>query len=135
MTFSLEQLKAAHAKVKTGADFPKYIQEIKSLGLLTYEYDVRTGATIYFGTNGHTVNAVGWYSEPITVQAEKNAAVVADAIRRHQQGGSNFLTFCREVAAAGVASWQIDTRNMLCRYLDLNGNELVTEPIPDEAAC
>jgi uncharacterized protein YbcV (DUF1398 family) len=30
--FTLEQIKQAHSKVKSGADFPKYIQEIKILG-------------------------------------------------------------------------------------------------------
>lgn len=29
--FTVEQIKAAHAKVKSGADFPGYITEIKSL--------------------------------------------------------------------------------------------------------
>ncbi len=30
--FTAQQM-AAHAKVKTGADFPAYVQEIKQLGL------------------------------------------------------------------------------------------------------
>ena len=31
--FTVEQIKAAHSKVKSGADFPSYIKEIKSLGV------------------------------------------------------------------------------------------------------
>jgi hypothetical protein len=31
--FTIEQIKQAHNKVKSGADFPKYIQEIKKLGM------------------------------------------------------------------------------------------------------
>jgi uncharacterized protein YbcV (DUF1398 family) len=131
MKFTLEQLKAAHVKVKTGADFPKYIHEIKALGLIIYEYEVSTGATIYFGADDYTVRSEGWYSEPITIHHTGNAVAVEESIRKHQQGGSDFLTFCREVAAAGVASWQIDTPNMVCRYRDLEGNELVAEPIPE----
>jgi hypothetical protein len=30
---TIEQIKQAHNKVKSGADFPKYIQEIKKLGV------------------------------------------------------------------------------------------------------
>ncbi|MET0462568.1 MAG: DUF1398 family protein [Chitinophagaceae bacterium] len=131
MKFTLEQLKAAHSKVKSGADFPGYIQEIKKLGLVSYEYDVRTGATNYIGSGGHEVRSGGWYNEPITINFIVNAEAVKESIRKHQQGSSDFLTFCREVASSGVATWQIDIPAMLCRYIDLNGNELVAEPIPD----
>lgn len=30
--FTVEQIETAHAKVKSGADFPNYIKEIKELG-------------------------------------------------------------------------------------------------------
>jgi len=35
--FAVEQIEAAHFNVKSGADFPKYIQEIKSLGVTSFE--------------------------------------------------------------------------------------------------
>ncbi|MGB4398918.1 MAG: DUF1398 family protein [Daejeonella sp.] len=35
--FTAEQIKAAHSKVKSGADFPAYIQDIKALGVTGYE--------------------------------------------------------------------------------------------------
>lgn len=31
--FTAEQLKAAHSQVKSGADFPAYIQDIRKLGV------------------------------------------------------------------------------------------------------
>lgn len=31
--FTVEQIKTAHSKVKSGADFPAYIQDIKKLGV------------------------------------------------------------------------------------------------------
>jgi hypothetical protein len=31
--FAVEQIKTAHSKVKSGADFPAYIQDIKKLGV------------------------------------------------------------------------------------------------------
>lgn len=31
--FTVEQIETAHDKVKTGADFPNYIQEIKQMGV------------------------------------------------------------------------------------------------------
>jgi uncharacterized protein YbcV (DUF1398 family) len=35
--FTLEQIDEAHAQVKSGADFPNYIQEIKKLGVTAYK--------------------------------------------------------------------------------------------------
>lgn len=35
--FTVEQIEQAHGKVKSGADFPKYIQEIKALGVTSFE--------------------------------------------------------------------------------------------------
>jgi hypothetical protein len=34
--FTVEQIKASHSKVKSGADFPSYIEEIKVLGVTHY---------------------------------------------------------------------------------------------------
>ncbi|MDT3404233.1 DUF1398 family protein [Mucilaginibacter terrae] len=50
--------------------------------------------------------------------------------RIHQQGQTDFATFCQQAADAGVEKWVIDTQAMLCTYYDLQGNALVAEPIP-----
>jgi len=34
--FTVEQIDKAHEKVKSGADFPNYIQEIKQMGVTAY---------------------------------------------------------------------------------------------------
>lgn len=35
--FTVEQIEEVHEKVKSGADFPKYIQEIKQIGVVSFE--------------------------------------------------------------------------------------------------
>ena len=42
MMFTVEQIESAHEKVKSGADFPHYIQEIKKIGVLSFETWVLT---------------------------------------------------------------------------------------------
>jgi Protein of unknown function (DUF1398) len=49
--FTVEQIKAAHSKVKSGADFPNYIHEIKELGVIYYEAFVIDGHTDFYGEN------------------------------------------------------------------------------------
>ena len=51
--FTVEQIKAAHSKVKSGAEFPAYIKDIKSLGVTYYETFVTDGHTDYYGANGY----------------------------------------------------------------------------------
>ena len=55
--FTLEQIKAAHSKVKTGADFPAYIQDMKKLGLASYEHYVSDGHIDYNGSSDFILSA------------------------------------------------------------------------------
>lgn len=41
--FTEAQIKHAHSKVQSGADFPAYIQEIISLGVISYDVYVADG--------------------------------------------------------------------------------------------
>jgi uncharacterized protein YbcV (DUF1398 family) len=128
--FTIKQIKAAHAKVKTGADFPAYVQDIKQLGVLRYEYLVKNGQTVYHGANSFQVNSEAIYVEK-TISKISSPATVKQIIIDHQQGKTDFLTFCTQAANAGVEKWVVDTQTMLCSYYDLDGNPMVAEPIPD----
>ncbi|MEP7279502.1 MAG: DUF1398 family protein [Bacteroidota bacterium] len=51
--FTSEQAAAAHAKVKSGMDFPRYVRELVGLGGTRYETLVFEGHPIYYGTGGY----------------------------------------------------------------------------------
>jgi hypothetical protein len=53
--FTIEQIKKAHSKVESGADFPSYIQELKTLGIMSYINFVNDGTTQYFGANDYSI--------------------------------------------------------------------------------
>jgi uncharacterized protein YbcV (DUF1398 family) len=128
--FTLQQMKAAHAKVKSGADFPGYVHEIKQLGLLHYDFLVKNGQTGYHGANGLQINGEAIYPEK-AISIQSSPIAVRQIIAEHQQGKSNFLTFCQLAADAGVQKWVVDTQAMMCTYYDLAGNSMVAEPIPE----
>ena len=67
--FTVEQIKTAHSKVKSGADFPAYIQDLKKLGVTQYETFVADGHTDYYGANDFKTTSPAKY-ELLTV-AEK----------------------------------------------------------------
>lgn len=67
--FTLEQTKTAHSKVKSGADFPAYINDIKQLGVTGYETFVSDGHTDYYGTNDFKISTVARYNTIIQLFA------------------------------------------------------------------
>jgi uncharacterized protein YbcV (DUF1398 family) len=124
-----EQLKIAHIHVKTEADFLKYVQDIKQLGLTRCEYIVRDGIVIYFDTQGQRTVSVPMY-EPLKIANQSSVPRLRLAITLHQLGQTDFQAFCRKAADAGVENWVIDTFRMLCIYYDLAGNKMITEFMP-----
>jgi uncharacterized protein YbcV (DUF1398 family) len=64
--FTVEQIKMAHSKVKSGADFPSYIKEIKGLGVTHYEAYVADGHIDYHGANNYTANVPKKY-DPLVI--------------------------------------------------------------------
>jgi uncharacterized protein YbcV (DUF1398 family) len=127
--FTEQQIKDAHGRVKTGADFPRYVHEIKKLGLLRYEYLVENGMTVYYGENNHIVQSAAKYAT-LAIAETSSAAILRYNIAIHQQGQTDFMTFCRQAAEAGVEKWVIDTQKMMCTYYNQQGNEMVAELIP-----
>ena len=127
--FTIEQIKAAHSKVKSGADFPGYIQEMKSLGIKTYEHFVADGHIQYYGDNNFTLTGEAKWP-PMEIAAIGSAEKLQHSLAIHQQGKTGYPIFCQESAAAGVEKWIVDTVKMTCIYYDSTGNQLLAETIP-----
>lgn len=56
--FTVEQIEAAHAKVKSGADFPDYIREITKFGVRSFETWVKDSHTEYCGESSYTTKSL-----------------------------------------------------------------------------
>ncbi len=126
--FSIEQIKAAHAKVKSGADFPKYVQDIIELGVLYYETDLSDGRNIYYGENKHAVSSEANFAEQ-KIAPEPEPSSFKNKLKAHQEGKTDYPQFCIDCADAGVAKWKVDFNKMTCTYFDKAGNEILTEAI------
>lgn len=48
----------------------------------------------------------------------------------HQQGKTDYFTFCRDCAKSGVYSWVLNLIDMTCTYFDENNQEILIEKIP-----
>ncbi len=127
--FTISQIKETHAKVKSGADFPNYVQELIKLGVLSYENHVSDGRTLYHGKNEYQIQSDAKYAiMPIAEQSNK--IQFQQDLKAHQQGKTNYPTFCSDCAKSGIEKWIVDTAKMTCTYHDKAGNTILTETIP-----
>lgn len=127
--FTIEQIKEAHAKVKSGADFPNYIQDLIILGVKGYDTFVHDGHVEYYGVNNYTVISDEKYNL-IEIAKSANKERFIEFLVMHQDGQTDYLTFCNHSAQCGIAKWRVDIIEMTCTYFDLVGNEILIEKIP-----
>lgn len=127
--FTAEQIITAHSKVKSGADFPAFIQEIKALGVTHYEAYVSEGHIDYHGAAGYTIEIPPKYA-PLIIADHSNKESFKAELVAHQQGKTNFLTFIKACASYGVERWDICTDKMTCIYYDKSGDPILVEIIP-----
>lgn len=126
---TIEEIKAAHAKVKSGADFPNYIKELKSLGLVSYTTYVNNGRTLFYDTDGSQTTLPEKY-EIKNISSESNATRFKERLKIHQNGQTDYATFCNDCAATGIEKWIVNAMDMTCVYYDLAGNKVLVEQIP-----
>jgi len=127
--FTVEQIKAAHSKVKSGADFPAYIQDIKKTGVTFYETFVTDGHTDYCGANNYKATIPAKY-EALTIADISNADNFKADLKAHQQGETDYLTFIKMCARFGIEKWEVRIDKMTCTYYDKAENEILVEQIP-----
>ena len=127
--FTVEQIKTAHGKVKSGADFPSYIKEIKKLGVTHYEAYVTDGHIDYHGANNYTAKVPEKYAPLIIADTAKIEQFKTELIA-HQQGKTDYLKFIKMCAETGIEKWGICMDKMTCTYFDKAGNEILSEQIP-----
>ncbi|MGE8431280.1 MULTISPECIES: DUF1398 domain-containing protein [Chryseobacterium] len=129
MKFTINDIKAAHQKVKSGADFPQYIKEIKGLGVSHYTTYVDDGNTEYFDADNQSDQTGGKY-DTLAISEKVNLDNFKRRLKLHQQGGTDYMTFCNDCAENGVEGWVMNLDVMTCTYFDKERNDILIEQIP-----
>ncbi|MFN8256788.1 MAG: DUF1398 family protein [Bacteroidales bacterium] len=128
--FTVEQIENAHLKVKSGADFPKYIREIKKLGVKGFETWVFDSHTEYIGEKDFRAKSKPKY-DALTISNQIDKLTFLTQLKKHQQGKTDYFRFCKDCADTGIEKWIVNLDEMTCVYYDKNGNEILTEQIPE----
>jgi uncharacterized protein YbcV (DUF1398 family) len=130
--FQLKELKEAHSKVKSGADFPKYIQDLIKLGVVKYDTFVSDGHTLFIGENNYQLQSEAKYST-LEIANVSNAEKFKHYLKIHQQGQTDYPAFCSHSAETGVEKWTVDLNQMTCTYFDKSNNQMLEEKIPSSS--
>jgi uncharacterized protein YbcV (DUF1398 family) len=127
--FTVEQITQAHSKVKSGADFPAYIKEIKALGVTYYKTYVSDGHTDYYGANDYKTSTTAKYDSLSIAETANTEQFKAD-LKEHQQGKTDYFTFIGMCATFGIEKWEVCMEKMTCTYFDKAENKILVEKIP-----
>ena len=128
--FTTDQIHKAFSKVKSGADFPQFVQDLKEIGVTHYDNFVSDGRTKYYGSNDFTLDGNSKYPE-MKVNEISSSDSLKHALSIHQQGQTDYPTFCKQAADAGVEKWITHMMEMTVTYLDKKGQKLIIESIPN----
>jgi len=127
--FTKEQIQNAQSNVKSGADYPQLVQDLKDIGVRSYEHRLADGSTIYVGDINNTIEFQ--YGQPLlNVNDISSAEKLRLALKIHQASKTDYTAFCMQAAEAGVEKWVSDLVAMTVTYLDKQGAALLTEKIP-----
>jgi uncharacterized protein YbcV (DUF1398 family) len=127
--FTLEQIKQAHDKVQTGADFLNYIQDLINLGVKGYDTLVNDGRVAYYGSDDYSVSTDKKY-DVIKIASTANKERFIEFLVMHQDGQTDYFTFCQQAAQSGIAKWRVDIIEMTCTYFTAQDDAILIEKIP-----
>jgi uncharacterized protein YbcV (DUF1398 family) len=127
--FTLNQIQESHSKVKTGADFPAYVQALIQMGVTGYDLFVTDRHAEYYGTGQFSIKEEAKYPE-FEIALKVNGEKFRNILNMHQIGKTNYMTFCEQLASAGIEKWSLNVKKMTCTYFDSHGVELLVEKVP-----
>lgn len=111
------------------ATYGEYVRDMAKIGVSRYIVWVNKQDRIFYDENENEVSLAGTLPELKTAEAF-NAPGVYDAIRKTNVGKSDYLTFLREIADAGVYKYDADFKRRKIRYIGLKEEEYYEEEIP-----
>ena len=128
MAFKLSAIQQAHQQF-TGVDFPKLFKAFKNMGMTYNIVNIQDGTATYVHQSEDDIVTSSVKSNH-PVAPSSNQSIVQDVLTRHQQGQTDFETFCDEMAQAGIYKWHIDIQAGTCTYIDLQEQAIISELIP-----
>lgn len=92
MAFTLSEIQQAHQQF-TGVDFPKLFKAFKDMGMTYNIVNIQDSTATYVHQSEDDIVTSSVKSNH-PVAPSSNQSIVQDVLTRHQQGQTDFETFC-----------------------------------------
>jgi len=83
----------------------------------------------YFGKDHYQTKSDPMY-ENLAIAENTNKEKFRHRLQVHQQGKTEYVTFCKDCAETGIEKWFVCLAAMTCTYYDKAGKEILVEQIP-----
>jgi uncharacterized protein YbcV (DUF1398 family) len=124
--FTLESIDHCAANVRS---YPELVANMRRIGMHSYTVDVASQAMVYRSLDGDLLQRAGRPgATPVT--AAFSAEGVKTAIRRSQQGETDYETFMQEIHAAGVRRYEAVIAGPRPRVIYFGADGFLEEPVP-----
>ncbi len=119
------QLKEAHSTAK---NYPSLVQNLKEIGVKGYLFEVASQIIIYRYTDETSfVKSIG-DKRNLHISSEFDEEKVKTAISNSQKGLTDFPTFLKEIADAGIKAYDADFEEMVVSYYGTRGVHIEVIP-------
>lgn len=111
--------------------YPKTFQTLKNVGVEYYTVCLLNGYdAIYEGSFGAWREATTSDGPYFVIENDFYVEELRDAIKKHAQKKTSFLEFLDDIAAAGVAYYEVDMRTSTITYFNSNSSQSYQEIVP-----
>lgn len=125
-----EELIQSAEQRSAGQPYPLFIKNLKAIGVDNYEVKVKNHKRTYTSVHGDKLIIPGDIEEFECAETFELEEVKA-AIKRTQEGITDYQTFLREIGAAGIHTYVADLTGMKVIYQGPNSEYEYEELIPE----
>ncbi|WP_299250524.1 DUF1398 family protein [uncultured Cytophaga sp.] len=93
-----------------------------------FETWVKNSHTEYFGESDFRITSEPMY-ESLSIAETSNADAFKVCLNNHQEGKTDYATFCKDCAEHGIEKWYVCLSIMTCTYYDKAGNTILVEQV------
>lgn len=126
---TLTDIETAQSKIGAASDFPQYIQDLKKLGIQKFSTLVENSQSVYWQKGGEPIVSA-WKYKTLTIASKTDENTFVECLKMHQEGRTDYFTFCEDCAKSGIERWVMDLDQMTCTYIDHSGHEILVENVP-----
>ncbi|HTD02261.1 DUF1398 family protein [Undibacterium sp.] len=127
--FTLREIENAHAGV-TSEIVGQYLKDLYSLGVVSYTTYISDGHSEYFDENGDKLASEAIH-DSYEISHEANDVAARRAIELHGCKVTDYLSFSKQLAEAGVCKWAMNPIAMTCTFYSMSSDQMSIDNIPE----